>query len=121
MTYLPLPICQLSMPNSILGAFFSFGKDSGMRSYGIKAVISLPQYMDMQIHKLWSDIALQRFFPKMTHLCVHFAKKAISLPQYTNTHYKMTFFYLCICFFICSTNRRPNICLILGYQQIHRY
>ncbi len=66
-----------------------------------KAVISLPQYTDTQIHKRWSDIALQRFSPKMMHLCFCFAKKVISFPWYTDTHYKMTNF-ICVFFFICS-------------------
>jgi hypothetical protein len=33
----------------------------------------------------------------MTHLCFRFAKKAISLTRYTDTHYKMTIF---ICVFV---------------------
>ncbi len=45
-------------------------------------------------------------------------------PIHMDTHYKMTIIYLCICFILFvqydRMNRRPNICLFLGYQQIHR-
>ncbi len=44
-----------------------------------KAVIFLDRYTDTQIRKRWSDIALQRFYLKMMHLCICFAKKVISL------------------------------------------
>ncbi len=33
-------------------------------------------------------------------LCICIAKKVIPLDRYTDTHYKMTIFYLCICFFL---------------------
>jgi hypothetical protein len=52
----------------------------------------LHQFTGTQICKRQSDIALQRFYPKMMHLCIHFAKKVILLPQYTDTHYKMPIF-----------------------------
>ncbi len=65
-----------------------------------KAVISLPQYTDTQIRKRWSDIALQRFYLKMTHLHIRFAKKVFFLPWYADTHTKWPFFYLCICVFV---------------------
>ncbi len=92
----------------------------GVKKSQPKAVFSLPRYTDTQIHK-------RRFFfyAKVSYLCnrllcICFVKKVISLPRHTDTHYKMTIFYLCIRFLICSMNRRPNICLFLGYQQIHR-
>jgi hypothetical protein len=50
----------------------------------------------MQILKRWSVIALQRFYPKVIHLFICFAKKEISLTQYMDTHYKMTIIYLCM-------------------------
>jgi hypothetical protein len=65
-----------------------------------KAVISLPRYANTQIRKIWSDIALRRSYLKMTHLCICFVKKVFLLPQYADTHYKMTIFYLHICLFI---------------------
>jgi hypothetical protein len=86
----------------------------------IEAVISLDRYTDTQKCKRWSDIALQRFYPKMTHLCICYAKKGDffdPIHGYTLQHDHFLFVYL---FFICSTNRRPNIRLFLGYQQIHR-
>jgi hypothetical protein len=48
-----------------------------------QAVIS-----DTQIRKRGSDIALQRFYLKMMHSHVHFAKKVIFLPRYADTHTK---------------------------------
>ncbi len=51
-----------------------------------EAMISLTRYTDTQIHKRRSDIALQRFYPKMTHLCIHFVKKVFLLPRYPDTH-----------------------------------
>jgi hypothetical protein len=44
----------------------------------VKAVFSLDQYTNTQIRKRRSDITLQMFYPKMTHLCICFAKKVIS-------------------------------------------
>ncbi len=61
------------------------------------------------------------FYLRNRLLCICFAKKVISLDQYMDTHTKWPLFYLCILFFICSMNRRPNIRLFLGYQQIHRH
>ncbi len=42
---------------------------------GNLVLISLDRYTDMQIRKRRSDILLQRFYPKMTHLCIRFAKR----------------------------------------------
>ncbi len=72
-----------------------------------KALISLPQYADTQICIRLSDIELQRLYPKMTHLCINFVKKVIFLPRYTDTHYKMTIFYLCISFLFVAQIEGP--------------
>jgi hypothetical protein len=54
----------------------------------------------MQIHKRWSDIALQRVHPKMTHLCICFVKKVFSLPQYPDAYYKVTIFVCVLVFYL---------------------
>jgi hypothetical protein len=54
----------------------------------------------MQIRKRQSDIALQRSYIKKLHLRIPLAKKVILLPQYVDTYYKMTIFYLRICLFV---------------------
>ncbi len=65
-------------------------------------MISLSQYADTQIHKKRSDIALRRFYLKMTHLRIHFVKNTIGVfsPRYADTHTKWPFLYLCIHVFI---------------------
>jgi hypothetical protein len=65
-----------------------------------KAVISLPQYADTQMCKRRSDIALQRFYLKMTHLHICFVKQVFFLSRYADTHTKQPFFYLRICIFV---------------------
>jgi hypothetical protein len=54
----------------------------------------------MQIRKRWSDIALQRSYPKMMHSCICFVKKVLLLPRYADRHYKMTIIYLNIYVFV---------------------
>ncbi len=65
-----------------------------------EAVILLPLYTDTQIRKRRCKGLLQRLYPKMRHLCIHFVKKVFFLPQYMDTHTKWPHIYLCIHFFL---------------------
>jgi hypothetical protein len=53
-----------------------------------KAVISLPQYTNTQIHKRWFFFCAKVFFLFNRLLCICVAKKVICLDRYTDTHTK---------------------------------
>jgi hypothetical protein len=60
------------------------------------------------------------FLPSQPSFVYLFCQKGDFFGPIHGFAYKMTTFLFVYSFFICSTNRRPNIRLFLGYQQIHR-
>ena len=79
-------------------------------------------YSNTEIHKYTKDGAKVYFFAAVL-LCIRFVKNAFLLCGYTDTHYKMTISYLCICFlFVAQINPPPGTSIrpFLGPVWIHR-
>jgi hypothetical protein len=98
-----------------------------------EAVISLPDTTE-QLRKLGNVLfhkytntqksvflLYEGFLPSQPSFVYLLRKKGDFFGPIHGYAYKMTnFLFVYLFFIICSTNRRPNICLFLGYQKIHR-